>query len=490
MYSISKILPFLLALPLAVTGCKKKEPTKSPEETQAEQEAKLAKARKQAKMQSLIELANQDLRNGRFVSASKRADEALAENPDNADAYAVLGAARWRSGDFVGSTEAFEKALELDPDNFGAGVGMGRNLQCLGRHEEAIEIQDRVLAKDKDQIDPMLTKLWSLYALTKADDATKVLDELFKFMPQDDPLLPLIQAYAAFVRPLEGKGPFMQVSGTSGKSDLQVDTTTWLKHSGALVGGEFGRAVLLEVREETYVDKALADKLGLKEIAKLTPPGQVDELPLVIVPEVKLGELTLKNVPALVQSLEMYAGEIGETPAIILGRQALLSFGGITFDFPGMALEVTADPPAAAPDGATEVPLLMISMRLLHAPAIPLSIDGSEHQFYAYLGGGYGAGVAATKKAYLKSGHLPREIDPPDDADQGLKMVYIDKVKVGDIETKGAGGLVMVNSPPDAVLGQILENTAFELGGYVNMAMITQWKVTYVLSQGRAYITA
>jgi tetratricopeptide (TPR) repeat protein len=490
MPSISKILPVLLALPLAVTGCKKKEPTKSPQESKAEQEAKLAKAKKEAKMQSLIELANKDLRNGRFVSASKRADEALAENPDNADAYAVLGAARWRSGDFTGSTEAFEKALELDPDNFGAGIGMGRNLQCLGRHEEAIEIQDRVLAKEKDQIDPMLNKLWSFYALTKADDAIKVLDELFKFMPQDDPLLPLIQAYAAFVRPLEGKGPFMQVSGTNGKSDLQVDTSTWLKHSGALVGGEFGRAVLLEVREETYIDKALAEKLGLKELAKLTPPGQVDELPLVIVPEVKFGELSLKNVPALVQPLEAYEGEIGEIPAIVLGRQALLSFGSITFDFPGMGLELTAEPPSAAPDGATEVPLLMISMRLLHAPAVPVSIDGSEHEFYAYLGGVYGAGVAATKKAYLKSGHLPREIDPPDDADQGLKMVYVEKVKVGDIEAPGTGGLVLVNSPPDSVLGQILENTAFELGGYVNMALVIQWKVTYVLSQGKVYITA
>ena len=65
----------------------------------------------------------------------------------------------------------------------------------------------------------------------------------------------------------------------------------------------------------------------------------------------------------------------------------------------------------------------------------------------------------------------------------------IEKVKVGDVETKGTGGLVMVSNPPDAVLGQVLENTAFELGGYLNMAMVINWKVTYVLSQGRAFIT-
>lgn len=483
----AKTLALLLALPLGLSACKGKD-TKAPT-AEGDSAAAIAKAKKEAKTQSLIDLANKDLASGRFVSAIKRADEALAENPSNADAHAVVGAARWRAGDFVGSTEAYEKALEADPQNFGAALGMGRNLQTLGRHTEAIELQDRILAREKDQVDPMLIKLWSLYATVQADEAVKVVDELFKFMPQDDPQLPLVQAYAAFVRALEGKGPFCQVEGKGGKSDLQVDMSSFLKHSGAVVGGEFGRAVFLELREETYIDAAFAKKLKLEEIAKFTPAGLSEELPLVIIPEIKFGELTLKNVPAVVQSLE-YASSIGETPAVILGRQAMQAFGAITFDFPGMGVELAAEPPAAAPDGTSEVPFLLVSMRVLNTPALPVSIDGSDHAFFAYLGGSYGAGVTVTKKAYLKSGHLPREIEPPDNAEQGLKMVYVNKVKVGEAESEGTGGLVLVNNPPDAGLGQIIENTAFELGGYVNMTLLRQWKITYVLSQGKAYVAA
>jgi hypothetical protein len=128
-------------------------------------------------------------------------------------------------------------------------------------------------------------------------------------------------------------------------------------------------------------------------------------------------------------------------------------------------------------------------MHILLVPVTTLSIDGSAFKFYAWLGGSYGASLAIARKEYLKSGHLPRELEQLDDPTNGLKMVYLDGVKVGDTAIKGGvGGLVLANTPPDAGLGQIVEGSSFELGGYINFPLLKTMKVTYALGQGKVYL--
>ena len=129
-------------------------------------------------------------------------------------------------------------------------------------------------------------------------------------------------------------------------------------------------------------------------------------------------------------------------------------------------------------------------MHPLPAPATTLSIDGSQFKFYAWFGGSYGSSLAIARKEYLKSGHLPRELEQLDDPTGGLKMVYVDKVTVGNTPIPGGvGGLVLTNTPPDAGIGQIVEGSSFELGGYINVALMTTMKVTYAISQGKMYLT-
>jgi tetratricopeptide (TPR) repeat protein len=483
---------FALALAVAAPGCGKKGKgakgpggsTKSAAEVAKEVEA----AKKEAKSQSLVDLANKDLAAGRYVSATKRAEEALQSNPQNADAHAILGAARWRAGDYDASTAAYRKALEIDAKNYGAGLGLSRNLQAAGQHEEAAKIQEKMAVDHKDQVDPRLTQLWSYYALGDADSAVKVLDEIFKQLPANDPLLPLVQYVAAYVRPLKGKGPFFTVKGEAGSSDANINVDYGLKYSGADVAGEFAQVVFFELREETFIDDGMVKKLKLKEVGKIKPLGADKEVPIVIIPAIKFGKLTLENVPAVAQSLEGYASATGETPGVMLGRQAMHALGAITFDFPAKNLTIAKDAPKEAPKGTVELPFLLVSNHALHAPAVPITINGSPHRFFVYLGGIYKSGVAVSKKHYLKSGRLPREVEAPEDADNGLKMVYVDKLALGERVLPGVGALVLVNTPPDQNLGSVVESTAFELGGYVNVAMMANWKLTYALSQGKVFV--
>lgn len=475
----------LAVMPACKGGKGSKRPGKGP--SQADIERAVEEAKKQAKSNTLIDIANADLAEGRYVSARKRAEEALESNPDDADAYAVLGAAQWRAGDYTGSTEAYEKAIELNDKNYGAALGLARNLQAAGQHARAIELADTLIGEDKEQLDPYLTKLQSQYASLDAKGSIPTLDEIFKRMPADDPQLALIQAQAAYLRPLAEGGDLCAIEGSEGKSDLGIDHNISGKYTGAVVGGDFVRALLLENTEEAIIDADLAKKLKLKSLGKYKGLGQDTEDDVVIIPEVAFGELKIKNVPALSRSLAAYDNLMPERPGIILGRQVMSKVGAWTFDFPNKSLTVSKDAPAGAPDGAVEVPFVLLSMFVLHAPAVPMKLAGTDHEFWAYLGGPYKAGVAVTQKNYFKSGHLPREVDPPDDPNAGLKMVFVDGVEIGGQKLAGTGGLVLVNQPPDATLGLFLDNTRFELGGYINLALMESWQVTYAIGSGKAY---
>lgn len=511
-------LAVVASLMISAPACGKEGSTNTPGaegKSKEEIEAERQKAAEQAKALGLVDLANQELQAGRFVSARKRAEEALATNPNNADAHAILGAAAWRAGDYATSTEAYKKALEIDPINFGAIDGLGRNLQAAGEHDEAKRLQDSLIAeegknftaaacseekecevgwcdiKEKQckpsmQARPRMTKLWSQYLLLEVEDGVQGADEIFVGSGASADELQIVTPFAEFLRPLAGKGPFIQIEGTKGSSDLEVDVASGFKHFSATAGGEYARAIMMEALNETRIDEALADTLKLESLGKVKPLGMADEMDIVLVPEIKIGELVLKNVPALKTNLAAF-GAIGETPGLVLGRQVMHRFGAIAFDFPGKTIDLFVEAPAA-PEGASEVPLLIIDSLALRVPVAPVSIDGSDHKFWAWVGGAWQAGLALTAKSYLKSGHRPSEIDPPDDADLGLKMVFLEEIDLGGAKTPGMGGYVLTNTPGDAMLGQMLESTAFELGGYINVALLKMHKITYLLPTGKMWV--
>ncbi len=473
---------------VAMPACKKKgKGGSNPEQTKEQLEAKISEAKKAAKASELVVQANKDLEVGRYVSAMKKAQEALAAEPNDADAYAVFGAAHWRAGDPEASTESFRKSLEIDPKNFGGGIGLGNSLQSKGQFAEAAKVQEGFIKDDPKQLRPHVVQMWSHYALHDYDAAAKSLDEIFKVMPNDDPSLPLMQSTQAFVRPFVGKGPLMQVKGTTGSSDANASHEVGLKYSGATIAGEFAQVVFLESQNVTVLDTELAAKLKLPSLGKFKAPGAKEDSQIVLIPSIKFGDLSLENVPAMVQPLDAFAG-IGERPGLVLGRYAMHALGAITFDFPKRALTIAKDAPAKAPDGFVELPLFFATNNVIHAPVVPIKINGSDYRFFAYFGGFGPASVTVARKQYLKSGALPRAVANPEDAEYGRKMVLIDSLDIGGTVVKGLGGLVLVKEPPDENLAGLLVATGFEIGGYVNLALLANWKVTYALAAGKVFV--
>jgi hypothetical protein len=215
---------------------------------------------------------------------------------------------------------------------------------------------------------------------------------------------------------------------------------------------------------------------------------QANETSVVIIPEIAFGDLKLTNVPAIVDDLTPFA-VTGDAPGVVLGRQALNKIGAITFDFPNAKLQLEAASPTAAPAGAVEAPLLLIDMHLLLAPTTTLSIDGSPSSSTRGSAAATARPSRSPARSTSRAATCPASSSSSTTPTAGLKMVYVDKVTVGNTPIPGGvGGLVLTKTPPDAGLGQIVEGSSFELGGYINVALMTTMKVTYALSKGKMYL--
>jgi tetratricopeptide (TPR) repeat protein len=484
-------------------------------------EAEKAKAKAAARVNTLIDQANEALVAGRYVTARKIAEDALAENPDNADAHVVLGAAAWRAGDFDASTAALRKAMELDPKNFGGGIALSRNLRAASNYDEALKVLEPVIAAESDGfqgkscekledcesvggwcdtvakvckapvlVDSRAGQLWSYYMLLDTEKGPAVADEVFLSGAQAaDVTNDAIRGYADFLRAFAGKGELVQIEGETGKSDLGLDIYTGLVHSFAVVGGEPSRALFSPLQIESRIDRDLFTALKLQSLGKVNLLN-LGEYEVALIPSIEFKGITIKNVPALIDDLAIFSSGLPEKAGVILGHQALTKLGSVVADHPAKSLTITKAAPTEAPAGAAERPLIMLDQWSLHVPATPISIDGSEHSFWAWVGYANPSAITLTEKTYLKSGHLPREVANPEDAEFGRKMVYVEKVSFGPVTVDGMGGLVFLEQPGEPQLAMVRGFSGFELGGFVNVALLEQLKVTWLYGQGKLWIEA
>lgn len=513
---------FAMGSVTGLTGCSKKgDSTTAPggKKSKEDVEAEKAKAKAAAKVNTLIVQANEALVAGRYVTARKIAEDALAENPDNADAYVVLGAAAWRAGDFDASTAALRKAMELDPKNFGGGVALSRNLRAASQYQEALSVLEPVIAAEADGfqgkscevledcdevagwcdttakvckppvlVDSRVAQLWTHYMLLDTEKGPAVADEVFLSGAEAaDVTLEAIRGYADFLRAFAGKGELVAIEGETGRSDLGLDIYTGLIHSFAVVGGEPSRALFSPLQIESRIDRDLFTALELQSLGKVTLLN-LGEYDVALIPAIEFNGITIKNVPALVDDLAVFSSGLPDKAGVILGHQALSKLGSVVADYPAKALTITKAAPTAVPAGAAERPLIALDQWSLHIPATPVSIDESEHSFWAWIGYANPSAITLTEKTYLKSGHLPRELMNPEDVEFGRKMVYIEEVAFGPVALPGMGALVFLEQPGEPQLAMVRGFSGFELGGFINVALLEQLRVTWLYGQGKLWI--
>lgn len=108
------------------------------------------------------------LKTGRSAEAQAELEQVVAAAP-SAAAWQNLAVAHAQQGQFERAVAAFESALELDPTLTDISYNLARALDMLGRAAEAIEVLERALAREPDDVRLLAALAWRLATASQAE---------------------------------------------------------------------------------------------------------------------------------------------------------------------------------------------------------------------------------------------------------------------------------------------------------------------------------
>ncbi|MBA3533943.1 MAG: aspartyl protease family protein [Ardenticatenales bacterium] len=321
-----------------------------------------------------------------------------ANQPLHSSNAAAIASALWDSADFAGAAEQYERALRESPGDMEALHGLGRLrlaqndlAAALLLLEQAEQVALALSGSNHQQewVQRIRQELaWALYRLDRFDLAAQYFDVL----PGQEALSAQLRAfgdripYRHPVRLDEIVVPFM------GTDPLPIINLT--------IAGQEYPFVIDTGSGQMVVDIALAQALSLEEFGtrEITlATGQRSVVAHTLLPEVMLGEIAIKDVPAEVMDIQRFAPQL----AGVIGTSFLQHFH-VLCDFQRQTLhlypKIAESPPTG---GMTLVSFLLFDAHLILAP-----VQVNEYQTMGYLVSGM-AGAAFTLAESVR-----QQIDP------------------------------------------------------------------------------
>jgi len=121
---------------------------------------------------------------GRVEEARKSFEEALALEPDSADARASMGDVLAEEAPDE-ALPYYEQVVQLDPSNIRVQLALAELYSRLGRHEDALKRAEAVLKTDPSNRFALERRGRALRELRRFDDAIKAADALLELEPGD-----------------------------------------------------------------------------------------------------------------------------------------------------------------------------------------------------------------------------------------------------------------------------------------------------------------
>ncbi|MGO8738755.1 tetratricopeptide repeat protein [Rhodoblastus sp.] len=129
-------------------------------------------------------VAEQKRRAGFLGDADELAREALAEEPDNAEALHSLGIISYQSGRLGEAIEQIGQAIKLAPDRALYHANVGEMLRLAGRPREAAEAARRAIALQPDYPGALSNLAIALFELGQYGEALVHLDRTLELQPE------------------------------------------------------------------------------------------------------------------------------------------------------------------------------------------------------------------------------------------------------------------------------------------------------------------
>jgi superkiller protein 3 len=140
-------------------------------------------------------LAYLSLASGQLSKCIRQCEAIIKINPEDANAYEILGLARVRRGEFDKGIEQFVKAIEIDQNSINAFLNLAKVHVVIGNNEEAIKTLGKLISLDAQNLQARIM-LATLYVReANADEAAKTLERVFEINPNYVPGYALASIY-------------------------------------------------------------------------------------------------------------------------------------------------------------------------------------------------------------------------------------------------------------------------------------------------------
>ncbi len=290
---------------------------------------------------------------------------------------AAVAVALWDSADFANAAPYFERAVRENPSDLEALHGIGRLKLAQNDLAAAIVFLEQAHAlalsvagggRDELSLRARRDLAWAYYRLDRFELAA----ELFEQLPNQ-------QALAHQLRAFDTLTPY-QLAPDIEEIALPFLGTDPLPVVTVVIGGKEHAFIIDTGAAQLTLDTAFLRELNLPSHgttnARLAS-GTHAPLVYTIVPEIRLGEATIHNVPAEVMDIRRYAPQISG----FIGTNLLQRFH-VLMDIEGEVLRLRPrrHQHPFAPGGMTKLPLFWLDAHLLFTP-----LRLNQHHTLAYL---------------------------------------------------------------------------------------------------------
>ncbi len=398
-----------------------------------------------------------------------RARDAAAAAPKDRDAALEWSRAAWAAGHFDEAAKAATTTLKLDPNEAEALWILARQQVLLGKFKEA---QASLIRAEKAGVRPQLVAAQQAWIHSHQRNFDGVAEALDKLGPEN---AALAGRYRMFVgKPLE-----ISMAGNNCQVDLPISADGNNAVIDVEIHGEKVRAMIDTGASDIIVDVNLAKKLQLP-VRSRTPVRDQGEIGHTQIDELKLGPLTVRNVPVDIFPSETLAQMSGERDpvAAVLGVRVLSQFL-VTYDLPARQVSFVTPGPRckaalAAHRRGDATPMWLHETHFVYVLG---EMNDAEGLFLINTGM-KGVDMTATSRAFAHAGigAPPLRRDEP-------TLVDIPKFTIGEIlradKLRGAYGYFEQNESSDQ----------FRIDGMIGLDVLTRRRVTLDFPERKLYFS-
>jgi Flp pilus assembly protein TadD/predicted aspartyl protease len=418
------------------------------------------------------------LRVAEFESARQEAEHLIKESPRSPESIALYGDALWASGLFEQAEEKYREALAVTPEMARGLHGMARALASRSRYDEAMVQAQAALRLSPRDLEIHHT-VGSIYERThKYEEAAAAYTNYVNLLPNKD------SSYKAswsrneirFLRSFADRVPF-EVPPSS--EDRLYTVPFKLEGDKVVVRARVNGAreqdfVVDTGSELTVVTRPTAQRLGVLPITQALSAGVGDVglrgLQLARIDSLELGELRVRNVPALIKNPPLAVRDLPrrETESLsplALGYSMIIDYRNRTITWGRHLPDEPAD---------FELPL-----RLHRLATVQGTIDGSRQANFIIDTGGEVISISEASANALEKRETRRialRVFGNSGWDQSAFLLPGVDLDFRDIQYRNFAVVVLNLDTPSALLG-------FQVGGIVGHRFLSNYKVSIDLQR-------